>query len=71
MIKVDHWVHPDTVQTDPDFSLLRDRLYRVSHDIQTEEIINQLLVPKSTMVVFQVPHYNPMVGHMGYNKSKH
>ena len=63
-------VRPDAVLTYPHFSLCRDRLYRVSRDTQTEEIITQLLVPKSRReIVFQTAHYNPMAGHMGYEKT--
>ncbi|KAM9717937.1 uncharacterized protein ACNS7B_021418 isoform 1-T1 [Menidia menidia] len=65
-----HMVHPDTPLTYPHFSLRRDRLYRVSRDTQTSEVITQLLVPKSRReIVFQAAHYNPMAGHMGYDKT--
>ena len=48
VIRIDgHMVRPDAALAYPHFSLLRDRLYRVSHDTQTGEINTQLLVPKS------------------------
>jgi len=54
----------------PHFSLIRDRLYRVSRDTKSAEIITQLLVPKSRReMVFQAAHYNLMAGHMGYDKT--
>uniref|UniRef100_A0A8P4KG28 Gypsy retrotransposon integrase-like protein 1 n=1 Tax=Dicentrarchus labrax TaxID=13489 RepID=A0A8P4KG28_DICLA len=63
-------VRPDAVQTYPHFALVRDRLYRVSRDTQTAEEITQLLVPDSRReTVFQAAHYNPMAGHMGYEKT--
>ncbi|XP_061766956.1 uncharacterized protein LOC133559319 isoform X1 [Nerophis ophidion] len=54
----------------PHFVLIRDRLYRVSRDTQTGEEITQLLVPKSRReMIFQAAHFNPMAGHMGYDKT--
>ncbi|XP_069381335.1 uncharacterized protein [Paralichthys olivaceus] len=57
-------VCPNAAHTHPHFSVIRDRLYRVSRDTQTGEEITQLLVPKSRReMVFQAAHYNPMSGH--------
>ncbi len=42
-----HLSRPDAVQRYPHFSLEKDRLYKVSSDIQRREEISQLLVPKS------------------------
>ncbi|XP_059210478.1 uncharacterized protein LOC131989303 [Centropristis striata] len=71
VIKIDgHMVRPDAALTYPHFSLRRDRLYRVSRDTQTNDILTQLLVPKSRReMVFQAAHFNPMAGHMGYEKT--
>ena len=71
MIKIDgHVARPDVVQAYPHFTLIRDRLYRVSRDTQTEKEITQLLAPKSHReAVFHVAHYNPMAGHIGGNKT--
>uniref|UniRef100_A0AAQ4REK5 Gypsy retrotransposon integrase-like protein 1 n=1 Tax=Gasterosteus aculeatus aculeatus TaxID=481459 RepID=A0AAQ4REK5_GASAC len=63
-------VRPDAVLSYPHFSLIRDRLYRVSRDTQTGQEITQLLVPKSRReTVFQAAHYNPMAGHLGSDKT--
>jgi len=57
VIKIDgHMVRPDSALSYPHFSLIRDRLYRVSRDTNSAEIIT-------------VVHYNPMAGHMGYDKT--
>ena len=71
VIKIDgHMVRPDTAQTFPYFSLIRDRLYRVSRDTQIGVETTQLLVPKSRReMVFQAAHFNPMAGHLGYDKT--
>ena len=71
VIRIDgHMVRPDAALTYPQFSLRRDRLYRVSRDTQTEEITTQLVVPKSRReIVFPAAHYNPMAGHMGCEKT--
>ena len=42
-----HMVRPDAALTYPHFSLCRDRLYRVSPDTQTEEIITQLVARRA------------------------
>nr|XP_024655059.1 uncharacterized protein LOC112430808 [Maylandia zebra] len=65
-----HVVRPEAAQTYPRFVLLNDRLYRVSRDTQTEETHTQLLVPQGRReTLFQAAHYNPMAGHMGYEKT--
>ena len=71
VIKIDgHMVRPDAAQTFPYFSLIRDRLYRVSRDTQIGVETTQLLVPKSRReMVFQAAHFNPMAGHLGYDKT--
>ncbi|XP_062418320.1 uncharacterized protein LOC134129059 [Pungitius pungitius] len=71
VIKIDgQLVRPDAAQSYPHFSLIRDRLYRVSRDTRTGEENTQLLVPKSRReMIFQAAHYNPMAGHMGYGKT--
>ena len=63
-------VRPDAALTYPHFIVVRDRLYRVSRDTQSEEVVTQLLVPRSRReMVFQAAHYNPMAGHLGYDKT--
>jgi len=65
-------LHLNAALTHPHFTVVRDRLYRVSRDTQTGDINTQLLVPKSRReMVFQAAHYNPMSGHLGYDKSLH
>jgi hypothetical protein len=62
-------VRPDAELTSPHFIVVRDRLCRVSRDTQSEEVVTQLLVPRSRLeMVFQAAHYNPMAGHLGYDK---
>ena len=63
-------VRPDAALTYPHFIAVRDRLYRVSRDTQSEEVVTQLLVPRSRReMVFQAAHYNPIAGHLGYEKT--
>ena len=63
-------VQPDAVLTYPHFVVVRDRLYRVGRDTESEEIFTQLLVPRSRReIIFQAAHYNPMAGHLGYEKT--
>ena len=63
-------VQPDAALTYPHFVVIRDRLYRVSRDTQSEEVVTQLLVPRSRReMIFQAAHYNPMAGHLGYDKT--
>ncbi len=50
----------------PYFSILKDRLYRVTQDAQSKQDTTQLLVPKSRReMLFQAAHCNPMAGHLG------
>ena len=61
-------VQPDAVLTYPHFVAVRDRLYRVGLDPQREEVVTQLLVPRSRWeMIFQAANYNPMAGHLGYD----
>ncbi|XP_064177503.1 uncharacterized protein LOC135247687 isoform X1 [Anguilla rostrata] len=63
-------VRPDATLTHPYFVIIRDMLYRVCRDTQTNEEITQLLVPKSSReMVFQTAHFNPTAGHLGYEKT--
>ena len=39
-------VRPDAALTYPHFMVVRDRLYLVSRDTQSEEVVTQLLVPR-------------------------
>ena len=58
------------VQTFPYFLLISDKLYTVSRDTQTGGATTQWLVPTSLReMVFQAAHFNPMVGHLGYEKT--
>ena len=66
-----HLVRPDTAPSHLFFSIMRDRLYRVCRDIQAGEEVTQMLFPKSRReMVFQAAHYNPMVGHLGSDKTQ-
>ncbi len=50
----------------PYFAILKDRLYRVTQDAQSNQDTTQLLVPKSHReMLFQAAHCNPMAGHLG------
>ena len=63
-------VQPDAVLTHQYFVVVRDRLYRMGRDSQSAEVVTQLLVPRSRReMVFQAAHYNPMAGHLGYDKT--
>ncbi|XP_061764264.1 uncharacterized protein LOC133557636 [Nerophis ophidion] len=63
-------VRPEIALGFPHFAIISDRLYRVSRDTQTGEELTQLLVPKRRReMIFQAAHFNPMAGHMGYNKT--
>lgn len=70
VIEIDgHLVCPEAAQAYPHFVLLNNRLYQVSCDTHTEEEYTQLLVLKSRReIIFQAAHYNPIAGHMGYDK---
>ena len=39
-------VRPDAALINPHFIVVRDRLYRVSRDTQSEDVVTQLLVPR-------------------------
>lgn len=69
LLKIDgQLIRPDTAQWYPHFVLIRDSLYQVSRDTQTEGVIIQLLVLKCRWeIIIQAAHYNPMPGHMGYD----
>ncbi|XP_061910302.1 uncharacterized protein LOC133654192 isoform X1 [Entelurus aequoreus] len=63
-------VRPGKARVFPHFTIIRDRLYRVGRDTQTGEEHTQLLVPKRRLeMVFQAAHFNPMSGHMRYDKT--
>ena len=71
VVKIDGTlVQPDTVPAHPYFVIIRDRLYRVSRDSVRDEEATQLLVPRSRREsIYQAAHYNPMAGHLGYEKT--
>ncbi len=53
------------------FSLIKERLYRVTHDAQSKEMTTQLLVPRSRReMLFQAAHCTPMAGHLGEAKTR-
>ncbi len=55
----------------PYFSLIKERLYRVTQDAQSKEITTQLLVPRSRReILFQAVHCTPMAGHLGEAKTR-
>ena len=57
-------IQPNAVLTCSHFVVVRHWLYRVGRDTQSEEIVTQLLVPRSCReMVFQV------AGHLGYDKT--
>ncbi|XP_039513052.1 uncharacterized protein LOC120468602 [Pimephales promelas] len=59
-------LHPHQPLSYPYFCIIKDRLYRVARDAQTNEDTTQLLVPKSRReMLFQAAHCNPMAGHLG------
>ncbi len=61
----------DVPLTYPYFSLIKERLYRVTQDTQSKEITTQLLVPKSRReMLFQAAHCTPMAGHLGEAKTR-
>lgn len=71
VIEIDgHLVCPEAAQAYPHFVLLNNRLHQVSCDTHTEEEYTQLLVLKSRReIIFQAAHFNPIAGHMGYDKA--
>uniref|UniRef100_A0A8C1RD31 Gypsy retrotransposon integrase-like protein 1 n=1 Tax=Cyprinus carpio TaxID=7962 RepID=A0A8C1RD31_CYPCA len=59
-------LHPDQLLSYPYFSILKDKLYRVTQDAQTKQDTTQLLFPRSRReMLFQAAHCNPMAGHLG------
>uniref|UniRef100_A0A8C1LM62 Gypsy retrotransposon integrase-like protein 1 n=1 Tax=Cyprinus carpio TaxID=7962 RepID=A0A8C1LM62_CYPCA len=59
-------LHPDQPLSYPYFSILKDKLYRVTQDAQTKQDTTQLLIPRSRReMLFQAAHCNPMAGHLG------
>ncbi|KAL7886261.1 hypothetical protein AOLI_G00065560 [Acnodon oligacanthus] len=63
-------VEPGQALSYPYFSLIKDRLYRVTRDTQTLETKTQLLVPKSRReMLFHTANNNPMAGHLGPEKT--
>ncbi len=64
-------LRPDVPLSYPYFSLIKERLYRVTQDTQSKEITTQLLVPKSRReMLFQAAHCTPMAGHLGEAKTR-
>ncbi len=64
-------LQPDVPLSFPYFSLIKERLYRVTQDAQSKEISTQLLVPKSRReMLFQAAHCTPMAGHLGEAKTR-
>ncbi len=63
-------LQPDVPLSFPYFSLIKERLYRVTQDAQSKEMTTQLLVPKSRWeMLFQAAHCTPMAGHLGEAKT--
>ncbi|XP_077104493.1 uncharacterized protein LOC143757323 [Siphateles boraxobius] len=59
-------LHPDQPLSYPYFTILKDKLYRVTQGAQSKQDTTQLLVPKSRReMLFQAAHFNPMAGHLG------
>ncbi len=64
-------LQPDQPLSYPYFSIIKDRLYRVTQDAQTKEDTTQLVVPKSCReMLFQAAHCIPMAGHLGEAKTR-
>ncbi len=64
-------LRPDVPLSYPYFSLIKERLYRVTQEAQSKEITTQLLVPKSRReMLFQAAHCTPMAGHLGEAKTR-
>ncbi len=64
-------LRPDVPLSYPYFSLIKERLYRVTQEAQSKEITTQLLVPKSRReMLFQTAHCTPMAGHLGEAKTR-
>ncbi len=64
-------LRPDAPLSFPCFSLIKERLYRVTQDAQSKEMTTQLLVPRSRReMLFQAAHCTPMAGHLGEAKTR-
>ncbi len=64
-------LQPEVPLSFPYFSLIKERLYRVTQDAQSKEISTQLLIPKSRReMLFQAAHCTPMAGHLGEAKTR-
>ncbi len=64
-------LRPDLPLSYPYFSLIKERLYRVTQEAQSKEITTQLLVPKSRReMLFQAAHCTLMAGHLGEAKTR-
>ncbi len=64
-------LRPDAPLFFPYFSLIKERLYRVTQDAQSKEMTTQLLVPRSRReMLFQAAHCSPMAGHLGEAKTR-
>ncbi len=64
-------LRPDAPLSFPYFSLIKERLYRLTQDAQSKEMTTQLLVPRSRReMLFQAAHCTPMAGHLGEAKTR-
>ncbi len=64
-------LQPDVPLSFPYFSLINERLYRVTQDAQSKEMTTQLLVPRSRReILFQAAQCTPMAGHLGEAKTR-
>ncbi len=64
-------LQPEIPLSFPYFSLIKERLYRVTQDAQSKEISTQLLIPKSRReMLFQAAHCTPMAGH-SHGRQRH
>ncbi len=64
-------LRPDAPLSFPYFSLIKERLYRVTQDAQSKEMTTQLLVPRSRReMLFQAAHCTPIAGHLGEAKTR-
>ena len=63
-------LEPERTLAYPYFCVIKDELYRVTWDTQTEEIITHLVSPKSCReMLFHAAHSNPMAGHLSQEKT--
>ncbi len=64
-------LQPDVPLSLPYFSLINERLYRVTQNAQSKEMTTQLLVPRSRReMLFQASQCTPMAGHLGEAKTR-